>query len=478
VAAAWGCGQNISGSAPPTDHAVPGEVLVRFKPSVSADEKRQLHDGFENVALARSARLGIDRVRLHPSESIEAAIERYRGDIRVEYVEPNLLVHPALVPDDPMLASQYALPRIDALSAWDHVSDASAVTVAVVDSGIDLSHPDLFASRWTNAGEIAGDGIDNDGNGYVDDYYGWNFVSDNGYPLDFSGHGTHVAGIIAATGNNAIGVAGVAWDAKVMPLKFIDGGSGSIFDAAQALVYAADNGARIANNSWGCDPPCTSQVLEDAIAYAYERDVLVVAAAMNYGHDNDLAPSQPCASSHANVVCVAATWSRDVLAPWSGYGATTVDLAAPGVSILSTIPGGYGTMSGTSMATPHVAGVAALVLAAEPMTTDAVKAALYYNVQPIAGLANTCASGGRLDALRSLRDRTSTAPNLATTVTGAPVAAPTGTAIAIANTVTNTGAAAASTCRPTTRSRRATSSSVSAGSPRSPRRRRAPRRRP
>jgi subtilisin family serine protease len=370
------------------------------------------------------------------------------------------------LPNDPQLASLWGLHNtgqsggvadsdIDAPEAWDLTTGTSSIVVGVIDTGVDYTHPDLAANIWTNPGEIGGNGLDDDGNGFVDDLHGYDFVNNDGDPLDDHSHGTHVAGTIAARSDNGQGVAGVAWQASIMGLKFLSaGGSGSTSNAIRALNYATlmrtqyGVNVRVTNNSWGGGG--YSQGLYDAIAASGAAGILFVAAAGNSGTDNDAAPHYPSNYDLPNVVSVAATDRNDQLASFSNYGAQSVDLAAPGVSIVSTIPGGgYASYSGTSMATPHVAGVAALAWSLDPDASVAeVRQALLEGVDPLAGLAGRVTTGGRLNAagtLALLGDEPSDPPvqppaNLAPTLqslAGAPASVPAGATL----TLTASGAA-------------------------------------
>ena len=279
------------------------------------------------------------------------------------------------LPNDPDFGLQWALSKINAPAAWNVTTGTVTITIAIVDTGIDLGHPDLAAKLWANPGEIPANGLDDDGNGKIDDVHGWHFFHDgnfapaeNAVVQDDYGHGTHVAGIAAAATNNGIGVAGVAWGAQVMPVKVLDEyGYGWVSDIAAGIVYAADQGANIINLSLGVSAP--SQTLCDAVSYASQRaGALVVAAAGNTGS----AVSYPAACDH--VLAVTATDRTDQRADFSSFG-PQVDLAAPGVSIYSTWyqtgiqASGYFTKTGTSMATPQVAGVAALVRSRWPAWT-------------------------------------------------------------------------------------------------------------
>ena len=270
----------------------------------------------------------------------------------------------------------------------------------MIDTGVDYNHPDLAANIWTNPGEIAGDGIDNDGNGYVDDVHGYDFINNDGNPMDDHGHGTHVAGTIGAVGNNGLGVAGINWNVQIMALKFLDAtGSGSTSDAIEALNYAVANGAHDLSTTVRAAIR-TRRALYDALSDAATPAMIFVAAAGNDGANNDQTPFYPAGYDLDNIVTVAATDRNDQLASFSNYGATTVDLAAPGVDILSTKPNSaYQTSSGTSMAAPHVAGVVALVRGLHPdWTYRQVIDQVLGHGRLLAGLA-----GGRRPAAGSTR---------------------------------------------------------------------------
>src|SRR5919204_2591314 len=371
-------------AAKPSPDAVPGEYLVGFRDDVSRGEQRAALAKVGAVERRAFTRIHGALVRL-PTGATANAIERLRSDARIRYAEPNFIVHADALPNDPLFGRLWGLNNggqsvggvpsvpdsdIDAPEAWNVTTGSSAVTVAVIDTGIDYSHPDLAGAIWINPGENCSgcrtDGIDNDGNGYVDDWRGWDFVNGDNAPFDDQGHGTHVAGTIGATGNNGIGVTGVNWNVRLMPLKFLNAaGSGTTADAVSATLYAAARGADVMNNSWGGDD--YSQALADAIAVADAHNSLYVAAAGNDGTDNDTVPTYPASYDLPNVVTVAATDNRDGLAWFSNIGKRSVDLGAPGVNIYSTYPGNqYQYLSGTSMAAPHVSGAAALVKAAFP----------------------------------------------------------------------------------------------------------------
>lgn len=268
---------------------------------------------------------------------------------------------------DPRAAEQWPLDGdtpMGLASAWRQTT-GSDLTVAIVDSGIDLGHPDLAPNLWTNPGEVPGNGVDDDGNGYVDDVHGFDFVEHDGTPQDGNGHGTHVSGIVGARGGNGIGVAGVSWRVKLMAVRVLDGAArGTTTDVALGIRYAVDNGARIVNLSLA--GPSSTPDLEDAVRYAQARGVLIVVAAGNEGADLAAAPTYPAAYGEDNVLGVAATRRDGALSSVSDYG-PGADLAAPGEEILSTaLGGGYEWRTGTSMAAPEVTGALALIAAARP----------------------------------------------------------------------------------------------------------------
>ncbi|HET6510455.1 MAG TPA: S8 family peptidase [Baekduia sp.] len=268
---------------------------------------------------------------------------------------------------DPRFAEQWPLNGdgpMGIASAWRQTT-GGPVTVAIVDSGADLGHPDLAPNLWTNPGEIPGNGIDDDGNGYVDDVHGYDFVDGDGTPQDANGHGTHVAGIVGARGGNGIGVAGVAWNVRLMIVRVLDGAArGTTTDVARGIRYAVDNGARIVNLSLA--GPSSTPDLEDAVRYAQAHGVLIVSAAGNDGADLASAPTYPAAYGEDNVIGVAATRRDGGLSSVSDYG-PGADLAAPGEAILSTaLGGGYEWRTGTSMAAPEVTGALVLLAAARP----------------------------------------------------------------------------------------------------------------
>ena len=311
--------------------------------------------------------------------------------------------------NDPFAGNLWGMSAIDAQDAWGVSVGSQSVVVAVIDTGVDYTHVDLAANIWTSAGEIAGNGIDDDGNGFVDDVHGYNFIDNIGDPMDDNGHGTHVSGTIAAVGDNGVGVVGVNWSTSIMALKFLNSaGQGYLSDAVRSINYATmqrttyDVNVRVMNNSWGGGG--FSSAMQNAIGAAGDAGILFVAAAGNSGSNNDVTPQYPANYTSENVISVAASTQTDQLAYFSCYGATTVDVAAPGVSIYSTLPGNrYGSYSGTSMATPHVAGLAALAWAVDPDASVAeIRSAILEGADSIAALSGKVVTGGRLNAYNTL----------------------------------------------------------------------------
>lgn len=286
----------------------------------------------------------------------------------VRFAEPNRRYRAAAAPGDPLFSDQWSLADDTVLGAgpaWDQTTGGD-VTVAVIDSGVDTTHPDLAPNIWANTDEIPGNGIDDDGNGFVDDAQGWNFVSGTPNVRDDNGHGTHVAGIIGARGGNGIGIAGVAWRVKIMPVKVLDASAvGSAASLALAIRYAVANGAQVINLS--VSGAGYSRAFDEAVQFASDSGVVVVGAAGNDGRNVDAAPVYPAAFRAPLLVSVAATAQGGGLSPVSNFGAGAVQLAAPGQDIVSTAAGGgYERRTGTSMATPHVAGAVVLLAAARP----------------------------------------------------------------------------------------------------------------
>ena len=357
------------------------------------------------VALERSlaAVPGLWQARItDPLLTVNQATKALSLDPRVTYVSVNSIHNAASIPNDPRFSSQWDLSpnpvSIHATTAWDAFTGTGNTLVAVFDSGVDINHPDLKARIWTNNAEIPGDGVDNDGNGIVDDVHGASFASKNsGDVSDTTGHGTAVAGLIGATGNNAVGISGVNWAARILPLRVIQGGQALDSDILSAMDYATKAGARIWNLSLGGG--AYSRAMSDALDAASSRGVIIVTAAGNSGKDIDLSPSFPASYSADHLVVVAGTDEADNLAGFSNYGVATVDLAAPSTNLLTTSPGGgYGLQSGTSMSSALVTGALSLLWDANPgASAGTILDQLYKSITVLETLKGKISTAGRLD---------------------------------------------------------------------------------
>ena len=397
----------------PGAHAA-SSILVRFRSEATVQIAQGTDPGPE-MSLVR----GMHTVKLGAGVTVDAALAAYRANPNVLYAEPDYSVHLLETPNDPQFASQWALNNtgqtgglagadIHAPAAWDVTPGSGGTIVALIDTGVDYTHPDLAANIWTNPGEIAGNGIDDDHDGYIDDVHGYDFVNNDSDPMDDNTHGTHVAGTLGAVGNNGIGITGVNWHVQIMALKALDAqGNGTLSSILGALSYAVAHGAKVANNSYGGG--LYSQAFADAIQSTGDAGLIFVAAAgngnaMGVGQNNDTSPFYPASYNLPNVVAVAASDQSDNLASFSNYGAASVDLAAPGVNILSTLPNNtYGVYSGTSMATPHVTGVLALVRDLHPTwTSAAVINQVLDAVDVLPSLQGKTITGGRLNAARAV----------------------------------------------------------------------------
>jgi len=402
------------------------EVLVRFRAGTTREIinriTRQFHDEVEDRIESVD---GLDVIEDEDGQSAADVIAQYRSLPEVQYAEANseiVLDHEDrgrrhVHADDEMFFKQWGLANggengglagadVSAMRAWAVTRGSDQVVVAVIDSGVDYTHPDLVRNIWSRP-EIIKAYQDED-LGAVDDVHGFNVVDDDGDPMDDNGHGTHCAGIIGAEGGNGIGIAGVNWNVKIMPLRFMDGdGAGTTKDAIEAINYVIDRkragvNVRIISASWGSNT--RSRALEDVIRKAYDEGILFVAAAGNAGLDNEQTPHYPSSYNLGNIVSVAATNRNDELAAFSNYGAKSVQIAAPGEEILSTwLEHGFTEKKGTSMATPFVAGVAALILSQNPkMSVDDLRAKLLKSVDLLASLKGKILSGGRINAAKAV----------------------------------------------------------------------------
>ena len=356
-----------------------GQIIVRFKEDIDISAKKvknhvsvginSINFLNEKYQVKNIKRLSDERdsffeniyvFTFNDKIDINSVIEEYDNDENIEYAEPNYLYYTCDIPNDPSFDNQWALNQIsdydiDAPEAWDIQTGNSDVVIAVIDTGVDYTHSDLANNIWINKDEIPNNHRDDDLNGYVDDVYGWDFYNDDNDPMDDNGHGTHCSGIASAVTNNNIGIAGVSWNCKIMPIKFLgESGNGTTEAGVKAIKYAANNGADVISMSWGGG--LYSFSMETALAYANLRGAVLVAAAGNSNTDKKSYPA-----GYKNVIAVAATDKNDYRASFSNYG-DWVDVAAPGVDILSSIPDDkYESYSGTSMACPHVSGLAGLI---------------------------------------------------------------------------------------------------------------------
>ena len=387
-----------------TDLFDPSSLLIKLAPAYAAKaEQLQLLDG---VKLERpvGAISGLWQAKITDSNlSVDQVIEALELDPRVSYVSVNGFREAQTTPNDPQFSAQWDLNpipvSIHATVAWDAFTGNGSTLVAVFDSGVDINHPDLKSRIWTNTAEIPGDGLDNDRNGVVDDLHGASFAASttSNDVSDSQGHGTAVAGIIGATGNNGVGIAGVNWATRILPLKVIQNGAALDSDILQAMDYATRAGAKIWNLSLGGG--AYSRAMSDALDAASARGVIIVTAAGNAGTDIDLTPSFPASYSAENLVVVAGTDDADKLAGFSNFGVATVDLAAPSTNLLTTVPGGgYGFKSGTSMAAARVSGALSLLWDAAPSSSSGlILDQLFQFITQLDSLKGKMVTGGRLD---------------------------------------------------------------------------------
>jgi subtilisin family serine protease len=456
--------------------AVRNEFLVQYAPQALGSQRNAaalaasvtVAETIHTKAMQSNGMGVLERVTLNPGVDMQTAMQGLKRNPNVLYVEPNYIYRPSVVSNDTQYTngSLWGMYSNDspvavgpagttnqfgsqAEKAWnDNITGNSNVVIGVIDEGIQVPHPDLVDNMWLNPFEVAGDGIDNDGNGYIDDTRGWDFVANDNSVYDGTGddHGTHVAGTIGATGGNGTGVVGVNWDVTMISLKFLGTNGGSTSNAVRALDYATDlknrHGINIVatSNSWGGGG--YSQSLHDAIIRSAKNNILFVAAAGNGGSDgigdsNDSVANYPSnynttvgtstqtAASYDSVIAVASITNSGAISGFSNFGATTVDIGAPGSGIWSTLPSNtYGSYSGTSMATPHVAGAVALYASTKPAGTSAasIRQAILQSATPTSSLAGKTVTGGRLNVYEAVRNRnaiTVSAPSPTATTTEA-----------------------------------------------------------
>ncbi len=426
---------------------VPGEILVKVRPGhmgkflakkslMGAEVKKEMNTLSGQFLLLKSN-----------SKSTQSLMADLSSLSEVQYAEPNYIYkaiatkqtlesilfgtvkesHSSMAPTDPLYGKLWGLKNTganepdrsggtsttpgvagadtDAEKGWAITTGSKKVTIAVIDTGIDYNHPDLKNQMWVNDKEVAGNGIDDDGNGYIDDIHGWNAHGKNGNPMDGNAHGTHCAGTIGAEHNNGIGVAGVMSDVTLMAVKFLsDEGSGSLADAVVAIDYATKMNVDIMSNSWGGGG--FSQALEDSIKAAKNKGILFIAAAGNDSSNNDSRPSYPATYQVDNVISVASHTAQDTISSFSNFGKRTVHVAAPGSNVLSSTPNNeYKVFSGTSMATPHVSGVVGLLLAENGrMPVLEVRNRLMATTVPGPAYRKSTQGGGRVNIYNFLTD--------------------------------------------------------------------------
>ncbi|HSW40816.1 MAG TPA: S8 family peptidase, partial [Acidobacteriota bacterium] len=416
----------IDGATPSPFRQAPNEIIVRYRDSVPLAARTALHKKLGSTVVRDFSHIGaMERVRIPRGMLVQHAVSHFVKSPDVLYAEPNYIVNLHRIPDDPLFIYQWGLHNtgslggyagadIKAATAWDLATGSDNAVVAVIDTGVDYTHPDLAGNMFRNLADCAIDGFDSDGNGYIDDCHGINTVNGVSDPMDYIGHGTVIAGIIGAVGNNATGITGVNWTTRILPCRFFDdSGYGTTADAIECLDYVAemkDRGVNIvaSNNSWG--GTAYSMALHDAIASHLERGILFITSAGNDGMNNDSLMPYPCSYDLPNIICVAMTDMYDRLSVDSNFGKGVVHLAAPGVDIVSAYPGeNYAILTGTSAAVPFVSGVAGLIRGYFPgLDWRGVKNRILAGGDARTSLAATTVTGSRLNANGALTCSNST----------------------------------------------------------------------
>jgi thermitase len=398
-----------------THEAVPGEYIVKLKHDVNSINAKALSNELGAYIKTTIPTGNLVVVKRPVFEMQASAVKSLSQNDLVEFAEPNYIYRISRLPNDPDLGKLWGIKNsgqvdknlvagpgtagidVDAERAWDLTQGSDEVVVAVIDTGIDYNHPDLRENMWKNQAELNGTaGVDDDGNGFVDDIYGYDFTTGNGDadPMDDHSHGTHCAGTIGARGDDGAGIVGVAWKVKLMPVKFLSAsGGGTLEGAVKSIDYATKMGVDVMSNSWGGGG--FSQALKESIERAHAAGIVFTAAAGNSSSNNDSSPNYPSNYEVPNVIAVAALDNRGQLASFSSYGRRTVHVAAPGVNVYSSVLNNrYAHYSGTSMATPHVSGVVALLKAHEPTLTNVqIKERLIRTARALSGIQGKTQSG-------------------------------------------------------------------------------------
>ncbi len=403
-------------NADPTLQYSPTNILVQFAPETSAQMRRQLLEAVGGrIVLTYDIVPGL--VLVAPEMSVEQSVQVLGALPGVVHAEFDWVCRPMVNPNDPSFGLLWGLNNgndadIDAPEGWNSFTGDPNFAIAVIDTGVDYNHADLAANIWSNTDEIAGNGIDDDGNGYVDDIRGWDFFNNDNNPADGGSHGTHCAGTVGAVGNNGIGVVGVNWRCKIVPLRFLGPNGGYTSDAVLAVQYCTNNNIKVSSNSWSGGGYSSS--LFNAINASQSIGHVFICAAGNNSSNNDSVAVYPSSYTSSNLISVASTTNTDGRSSFSNYGATSVDIGAPGSSIYSTIPGNsYGYKSGTSMATPHVAGVVGMVYAQNPTWTwSQVRNRVLSTARPISALSGRCVTGGVVNLAAALQPMVNTPPDV------------------------------------------------------------------